>query len=84
MVGRSTRITGPYVDRTGRSLLEGGGTEVLRGYNEFIGTGHPDVYSTGGVDYFVNHYYDATDNRHDLSGARLGRYLHRLPWATSC
>ncbi|HYP45539.1 MAG TPA: family 43 glycosylhydrolase [Propionibacteriaceae bacterium] len=62
MVGRSTRITGPYVDRAGRSLLQGGGTEVLRGYNEFIGTGHPDVYSAGGVDYFVNHYYDATDN----------------------
>jgi arabinan endo-1,5-alpha-L-arabinosidase len=31
---------------------------VLRGYNEFQGTGHPDVYSSGGVDYFVNHYYD--------------------------
>ncbi|WP_052090510.1 family 43 glycosylhydrolase [Modestobacter caceresii] len=59
VVGRSTSITGPYLDRDGVSLLEGGGTEVLRGYNEFQGTGHPDVYSAGGVDYFVNHYYDA-------------------------
>jgi arabinan endo-1,5-alpha-L-arabinosidase len=58
MVGRSRTITGPYLDRDGVSLLEGGGTEVLRGYNEFQGTGHPDVYSSGGVDYFVNHYYD--------------------------
>lgn len=58
VVGRSRTITGPYLDRDGVSLLEGGGTEVLRGYNEFQGTGHPDVYSSGGVDYFVNHYYD--------------------------
>ena len=58
VVGRSKTITGPYSDKDGVSLLEGGGTEVLRGYNEFQGTGHPDVYSSGGVDYFVNHYYD--------------------------
>ena len=58
VVGRSKTITGPYLDKDGVSLLEGGGTEVLRGYNEFQGTGHPDVYSSGGVDYFVNHYYD--------------------------
>ena len=58
VVGRSKSITGPYLDKDGVSLLEGGGTEVLRGHNEFQGTGHPDVYSSGGVDYFVNHYYD--------------------------
>ena len=59
MVGRSRSITGPYVDKAGVSMLAGGGTEVLRGYNEFQGTGHPDVFSSGGVDYLVNHYYDA-------------------------
>ena len=58
VVGRSRTITGPYLDKDGVSLLEGGGTEVLRGYNEFQGTGHADVYSSAGVDYFVNHYYD--------------------------
>jgi arabinan endo-1,5-alpha-L-arabinosidase len=58
VVGRSKTMTGPYLDKDGVSLLAGGGTEVLRGYNEFQGTGHPDVYSSGGVDYFVNHYYD--------------------------
>lgn len=61
MVGRSHTITGPYLDRAGVPMTSGGGTEVLRGYNEFIGTGGADVYSVGGVDYFVNHYYDATD-----------------------
>ncbi|GAA1437723.1 hypothetical protein GCM10009616_39960 [Microlunatus lacustris] len=62
VVGRSRTVTGPYLDKDGVSLLEGGGTEVLRGYNEFQGTGHPDVYSSGGVDYFVNHYYDMESN----------------------
>ncbi|WNB85477.1 family 43 glycosylhydrolase [Cellulomonas sp. ATA003] len=59
VVGRSETVTGPYLDKDGVSLLAGGGSEVLRGYNEFQGTGHPDVLSSGGVDYFVNHYYDA-------------------------
>lgn len=62
MVGRSRSITGPYVDRAGRPLLAGGGTEVLRSYNEFVGGGHGDVFSDDGRDWFVNHYYDATDD----------------------
>ena len=62
MVGRSRSVTGPYRDRVGTPMLAGGGTEVLRGYNEFAGTGGADVYSHGGRDYLVNHYYDATDN----------------------
>ena len=37
MVGRSRSITGPYVDRDGVPMTEGGGTELLRGYNEFAG-----------------------------------------------
>jgi arabinan endo-1,5-alpha-L-arabinosidase len=61
VVGRSRSITGPYVDRSGVPLRQGGGTEVLRGYNEFVGTGGGDVYAARGRTYYVNHYYDATD-----------------------
>jgi hypothetical protein len=61
VVGRSTSVTGPYVDRAGVPLTGGGGTEVLRGYNEFVGTGGGDVYSTDRSTFLVNHYYDATD-----------------------
>jgi arabinan endo-1,5-alpha-L-arabinosidase len=57
MVGRSTRLLGPYVDRAGRPMLEGGGTELLRGYNEFAGPGGADVYG----DLLVHHYYDRDD-----------------------
>jgi arabinan endo-1,5-alpha-L-arabinosidase len=62
MVGRATSVTGPYVDASGVPLAKGGGTEVLRGYNEFLGAGGGDVHTHGGRTLLVNHYYDATDN----------------------
>jgi hypothetical protein len=62
VVGRATNITGPYVDKTGLPLLNGGGTEVLRGYNEFAGPGHGDVYFDGQTYWYPHHYYDKSDN----------------------
>jgi hypothetical protein len=62
MVGRSKSLTGPYLDRDGVALLGGGGgSEVLRGSNEFVGTGGGDVLVEGPDTWLVNHYYDATD-----------------------
>ena len=61
MVGRAREITGPYVDRAGVPMLQGGGTELLRGYNEFAGPGHGDVFRDRGTDWFAHHYYDRTD-----------------------
>jgi arabinan endo-1,5-alpha-L-arabinosidase len=58
VVGRSTSVTGPYVDRSGVAMLAGGGTELLRGYNEFRGPGGGDVYG----DLYAHHYYDLDDN----------------------
>ena len=64
IVGRSPSLTGPYVDADGVPLLDAkGGTEILRGYNEFVGAGGGDLLmdKNGRSGYFVNHYYDATD-----------------------
>jgi hypothetical protein len=65
VVGRSTAVTGPYVDAAGVPMLSGGGTELLRGYNGFRGTGGGDVFSARGpggrAELFVHHYYDAVD-----------------------
>jgi hypothetical protein len=58
VVGRSTAVTGPYVDEAGVPMLSGGGTELLRGYNEFRGPGGGDVYG----DLYVHHYYDLYDD----------------------
>ncbi|GAB3985626.1 family 43 glycosylhydrolase [Plantactinospora veratri] len=61
VVGRSRQLTGPYLDRDGVPLLAGGGTDLLRGYNEFRGTGGGDVFAGPGGDWFAHHYYDTTD-----------------------
>ena len=61
VVGRSTSVTGPYLDQAGTPLTSGGGTEILRGYNEFVGTGGGSIYIGHDSAYLVNHYYDATD-----------------------
>jgi beta-xylosidase len=61
VVGRSEEITGPYVDQSGRSLLEGGGTELLSGYDRFAGPGHGDIYVDGSTIWYAHHYYDRTD-----------------------
>jgi arabinan endo-1,5-alpha-L-arabinosidase len=55
VVGRSREVTGPYADRDGRSLLDGGGTELLATAGNRIGPGGQSV--SRGILAF--HYYDA-------------------------
>lgn len=79
VVGRSRTITGPFVDAAGVPLLnDKGGTELMRGYNEFVGAGGADVLlgSHGAPDLVVNHYYDATD------AATPKLNVRRLVWTT--
>jgi beta-xylosidase len=59
-VGRSETIGGPYLDRAGRPLLEGGGTVVLESEGPFIGPGHAGIVPVGGREWFGCHFYDAT------------------------
>ena len=58
-VGRSRRVTGPYVDRGGKPLTEGGGTLVLEGGGRWVGPGHCAVLQTKDGDRLVYHAYDA-------------------------
>jgi arabinan endo-1,5-alpha-L-arabinosidase len=59
-VGRSETITGPYLDREGRPLLEGGGTVVVESEGPFIGPGHAGIIRAGDREWFGCHFYDAT------------------------
>lgn len=58
-VGRSTSITGPYLDRTGNDLAAGGGALFLEGTGKFTGPGHLGILSEGGQQWFSYHCYDA-------------------------
>ncbi len=61
VVGRSRSITGPYVDRVGRDLAQGGGTLLLAGTPEWAGVGHNSVYRFDGRDWIVFHAYETAD-----------------------
>lgn len=63
VVGRSKEITGPYVDRDGRRMLDGGGFLVLHSKldptGRWRGPGGASILRDGDRDYIVYHAYDA-------------------------
>jgi arabinan endo-1,5-alpha-L-arabinosidase len=61
IVGRSSQITGPYVDPNGTPMTEGGGMELLGSDEGMIGPGSPSVYVSSREDLIDYHYYDAWD-----------------------
>ena len=71
LVGRSSTVTGPYVDREGTSMLEGGGTEMLATHGSVHGPGHNSVFTDDDADVLVYHYYN------DAGTAQLGINLIR-------
>ena len=59
-VGRSAQLTGPYADREGRPMMDGGGTIVLQSYDDVHGPGHNAVLADGNHEWLVHHMYDGT------------------------
>ncbi len=62
MVGRSDSIQGPYSDKEGRSMLEGGGTLIAASNGGVRGPGHCAVLRDDDKDWLVYHFYNANDN----------------------
>ncbi|MDT0646613.1 arabinan endo-1,5-alpha-L-arabinosidase [Zunongwangia sp. F260] len=62
VVGRSKDVTGPYVDKEGKPLNEGGGTLLIEGNENWYGAGHNSTYTFDGTDYIFFHAYDANDD----------------------
>jgi arabinan endo-1,5-alpha-L-arabinosidase len=62
MVGRAPEVTGPYVDRDGKAMLQGGATLVLQGAGRWHGPGHNAVLFTKDGAFNVYHSYDADNN----------------------
>ncbi|MCR5378947.1 MAG: family 43 glycosylhydrolase [Fibrobacter sp.] len=60
-VGRSNRIDGGYVDRSGKALLNGGGTILLSRYGRYYGPAGGEAFQDVNRQRFVNHYYDKND-----------------------
>ena len=63
IVGRlANEAEGPYVDRDGKPMRQGGGMLVVQGDKGWYDVGHNAVYTIDGTDYLIYHRYDATDN----------------------
>ncbi|MBD3584796.1 family 43 glycosylhydrolase [Salinimonas sp. HHU 13199] len=57
--GRATDIRGPYLDKNGNDMMNGGGTILDAGNSRWIGPGGQDILNT---DVMVRHAYDASDD----------------------
>ncbi|MBQ3769640.1 MAG: family 43 glycosylhydrolase [Prevotella sp.] len=57
-VGRSRQVDGPYLDRSGKDMRDGGGTLFLEGdKKQFEAVGHCAAYHVNGEDIFICHGY---------------------------
>ena len=57
-VGRSRDVTGPYVDRRGRPMLDSGGTLVFESQGNVRGPGHNSVLQHDGRTWIAFHYFN--------------------------
>ena len=62
VVGRSKSVTGPYVDKEGKSMAKGGGSLVIQGNKDYAGVGHNAAYRLDGKDYFLCHAYSVAED----------------------
>lgn len=69
-IGRSRTPDGPYVDRDGKPMTQGGGTLVLESAGDVRGPGHNSVLKDGEKEYLVHHWYDATKRGRRSLGIR--------------
>ena len=58
-VGRSTAVTGPYVDKAGVALMDGGGTLLVQGTATLTAPGHNAVIAYQGKTYNIYHALNA-------------------------
>ena len=68
-VGRARRVTGPYIDRSGKPMIEGGGTLVIAGAGRWAGPGHCAFLQEKDGDRLVYHAYDT--EWHGVSTLRI-------------
>ena len=80
VVGRSRKVTGPYIDNMGRDMLEGGGKMVLAAGNRQTGPGHFGRFiETDGVEKMSCHF-EADFDRGGRSVLAIRPLLWKNEW----
>jgi arabinan endo-1,5-alpha-L-arabinosidase len=70
-VGRAPELLGPYVDRAGVPMLDGGGSLLLERSGAWVGPGHNAVLIDGTRAFNVYHAYAASDGASRLRISEL-------------
>jgi arabinan endo-1,5-alpha-L-arabinosidase len=73
-VGRATSVTGPYYDRNGTSMMNGGGTQLTWDSPQWRAPGHNAVFLDNDGRYWLVHHALRT------SDLWAGLRIHRLFW----
>ena len=71
VVGRSTKITGPYTDRGGIAMTAGGGTILLSAHGNINGPGGESILSDTDGEVLVYHYYDGNNSGYPALGMNV-------------
>jgi arabinan endo-1,5-alpha-L-arabinosidase len=80
-VGRSTSVTGPYVDKAGTSMLSGGGTLLVQGNTTWHAPGHNAVLVTPTGAYNIYHALNSSNANATLRISQLA--LDAQGWPVS-
>jgi beta-xylosidase len=82
MVGRSSEITGPYLDAEGKKMSEGAAKPLLSANQKWLGPGGESILLQKDGDIIVYHAYDAKTGVPSLQVWTLTWTAagHTLPW----
>ena len=62
VVGRASKLSGPYVDKTNTPMLSGGGVKLDTGDERWKGPGGASMFIEHDTVFCINHAYDASNN----------------------
>ncbi|RCX18388.1 dockerin type I repeat protein [Anaerobacterium chartisolvens] len=78
--GRSSGVTGPYLDQSGKDMREGGGTLLEQSGTRWKGPGGQSVAQNGSGLVMVRHCYDANNN--GMATLRISDLYFENGWPT--
>lgn len=80
VVGRSRKVTGPYLDNVGRDMLEGGGKMVIAARDRKTGPGHFGRYIVADGVEKMSYHYEADFDRSGRSVLAISPLLWKNEW----
>lgn len=75
VVGRSQTVTGPYVDKAGKSMMTGGGTLLVQGNANWSAPGHNAVIVYDNRTYNVYHALAAPSGQNGIATLRISELV---------